>query len=192
MPFDKVGSFIETLRKETSAVARCLEFTILTAARTTEAIGATPEEFDLNAATWTVPAARMKAGKEHRVPLSPRAVEIVQEMLNLKGAYVFPAARHAKPLSNMAMLYLRNGMGVDVTVHGFRSSFRAWAAERTGFPHEVCEMALAHTIPNAAEAAYRRGDLFEKRRKLIDIWADYIDMPQQDGAVEPLRNAAED
>lgn len=190
MSFSEVGSFIPKLRELTGATARCLEFTILTVARTSEAIMAKREEFDLDRATWTVPASRMKAKKEHRVPLSLRAVAIVREMLDQKGDYLFSGARRGQPLSNMAMLCLLDRMDVDVTVHGFRSSFRDWAAERTAFPHEVCEMALAHTIPNAAEAAYRRGDLFEKRRKLMDAWADYINTPQQEGAVVPWRNAA--
>lgn len=190
MPFSEVGAFLTTLREQTGATARCLEFTILTVARTGEAIMARLEEFDLERATWTIPAARMKAKKEHRVPLSPRAVAIVRELLDLKGDYVFPATKRRNPISNMAMLQLLDRMNVDVTVHGFRSSFRDWAAERTAFPHEVCEMALAHTIPNAAEAAYRRGDLFEKRRKLMDAWADYVSVPHQEGAVIPLRSAA--
>ena len=190
MPFPEVGGFVSRLRGMSGVAARCLEFTILTAARTNEAIQARPDEFDLDNATWTVPAGRMKAKKEHRVPLSPRAVAIVREMLELKGDYPFPGAKRGKPISNMAMLQLLDRMDVSVTVHGFRSSFRDWAAERTAFAHEVCEMALAHTIPNAAEAAYRRGDLFEKRRKLMDAWAEYINTPQQDGAVVPLRSAA--
>jgi integrase len=189
MPFSEVGAFITRLRSESGVAARCLEFTILTAARTGEAINATPKEFDLERATWTVPASRMKAQTAHRVPLSPRAVEIVREILKIKGEYVF-AGRRSKPISNMTMLGLRDRMNLDVTIHGFRSSFRDWAAERTAFPHEVCEMALAHTISNAAEAAYRRGDLFEKRRKLMDGWCEYINTTQQDGAVIPLRSAA--
>jgi len=189
MPFSEVGAFITKLREIPGVVARCLEFTILTAARTSEAINAISGEFDLERSTWTVPASRMKAGREHRVPLSPRAVEIVREMLKVKGEYLF-AGRGSKPISNMTMLGLRDRMKVNVTVHGFRSSFRDWAAERTHFDHQTCEMALAHTITNAAEAAYRRGDLFEKRRKLMEAWADYINAPQQDGAVIPLRSAA--
>lgn len=190
MPFSEVGGFVSKLRKLSGTSARCLEFVCLTVSRTNEAIKATPEEFDLDNATWTVPASRMKAGREHRVPLSPHAVEIVREMLDLKGEYLFPGAKRDKPISNMAMLNLLDRMKVSVTVHGFRSSFRDWAAERTAFPHEVCEMALAHTIPNAAEAAYRRGDLFEKRRGLMKAWADYFDTPQQEGTVIPLRSAA--
>lgn len=190
MPFAEVGAFVSKLRALSGVAARCLEFTVLTAARTNEATQATPEEVDLGNATWTVPGSRMKTKKEHRVPLSPRAVAIVREMLELKGDHVFRGAKHGKPISNMTMLALLDSMSVNVTVHGFRSSFRDWAAERTHFPHEVCEMALAHAIPNAAEAAYRRGDLFEKRRMLMDAWADYLNAPQQAGAVIPLRNAA--
>jgi len=190
MPFSDVGAFLFRLRALSGVTARCLEFTILTTARTGEAINAEAAEFDLENATWTVPAVRMKAKKEHRVPLSPRALAIVREMLDLKGDCLFPATRSRKPISNMAMLQLLDRMEVDVTTHGFRSSFRDWAAERTAFPFEVCEMALAHTIPNAAEAAYRRGDLFEKRRKLMAAWAEYLNTPQQEGTVVPLRSAA--
>jgi len=190
MPFSEVGEFVRKLREMSGVAARCLEFTILTTARTSEAVEGKPEEFDLANATWTVPASRMKAKKEHRVPLSPRAVEIVREMLDLKGNYLFPGAKQGKPMSNMAMLKLLERMGLDVTTHGFRSSFRDWAAERTHFPHEVCEMALAHTIQNAAEASYRRGDLFEKRRKLMDAWAEFLSIPSQECAVIPMRNAA--
>ena len=190
MPFAEVGAFVAKLRELFGTAARCLEFTILTAARTNEAIKAKPEEFDLTGATWTIPASRMKTKREHRVPLSPRTVEIVREMLKLDQDYVFPAARRGGPVSNMAMLQLLDRMDVDVTVHGFRSSFRDWAAERTAFSHEVCEMALAHTIPNSAEAAYRRGDLFEKRAKLMTTWVDYINTPRTEGTVIPMRNAA--
>jgi len=190
MPFPEVGGFVSRLRALSGVSARCLEFTILTASRTNEAIKARPEEFDLTNATWTIPATRMKAKREHRVPLCPRAVEIVQEMLKLKQDYLFPSTGKRESLSNMAMLSLLIRMDVKVTVHGFRSSFRDWAAERTAFSHEVCESALAHTISNAAEAAYRRGDLFDKRRKLMDGWADYINSPRIEGAVIPMRNAA--
>lgn len=190
MPFPEVGAFVSSLREMPGVSARCLEFTILTAARTNEVTQAKPEEFDLAGATWTIPASRMKAKKEHRIPLSARALKIVREMLKLEQDYVFPGTRSGTPISNMAMLGLLDRVKVDVTVHGFRSSFRDWAAERTTFPHEVCEMALAHTIPNAAEAAYRRGDLFEKRAKLMGAWADFLAVPRQDAAVIPLRNAA--
>jgi integrase len=190
MPFPEVGDFVQNLRGMSGVAARCLEFTILTAARTSEATQAKAEEFDLTNATWTIPGARMKAKKEHRVPLSPRALEIVREMHSPKGDYLFSGAKLGNPISNMAMLAMLGRMDVDTTVHGFRSSFRDWAAERTHFPHEVCEMALAHAISNAAEAAYRRGDLFEKRRKLMDTWAEYLNAPNLEGTVIPMRNAA--
>lgn len=190
LPFLEAGPLVSTLRELPGVSARCLEFTILTAARTNEVTQAKPQEFDLAGATWTVPASRMKAKKEHRVPLSVRAIEIVKEMLKLDQPYVFPGVRAGKPLNNMAMLNLLDRLKMEATVHGFRSSFRDWAAERTAFPHEVCEMALAHTIPNAAEAAYRRGDLFEKRAKLMEAWAGFLATSGQAGAVIPLRNAA--
>jgi integrase len=173
MPFYGVGELMARLRNMTIVSARCLEFTVLTAARTNEVIMAVPAEFDLENALWTVPASRMKAKRELRVPLSPRAVEIVWDMLALNNAYVFAG----KPMCNMNMLYLLGCMGIDVTVHGFRSLFRDWAAERTGFSYEVCEMALAHTIANEAEAAYRRGDLIEKRRKLMEAWVEFVAAP---------------
>ncbi len=190
MPFADVSAFVSKLREQSTVSARCLEFTILTVARTNEAIYAKREEFDMNGATWTIPGSRMKAGKEHRVPLSPRALEIVREMLDRKGDYLFSVAKNGKPISNMTMLNLLERMEVDATVHGFRSTFRDWAAERTAFSHEVCEMALAHTISNAAEAAYRRGDLFEKRRKLMEAWAEFINTPRIEGTVIPLKQAA--
>jgi integrase len=190
MPFAEVGAFVAGVRELSGVSARCLEFTILTAARTGEAIAARPAEFDLDNATWTVPGSRMKAKKEHRVPLSPRAVEIVREMLKAESEWVFPSTHRGKAISNMAMLQLVHGMNIDATVHGFCSSFRDWAAERTAFPHEVCEMALAHTIPNAAEAAYRRGDLLEKRAKLMEAWAEFVNTQRQDGAVIQLKQAA--
>lgn len=159
--------------------ARALEFAILTAARSGEVLGAIWAEVDLDAAIWIVPAARMKAGREHRVPLSARAKELLQSLDALRDAEmakisdpVFSGAK-GRPLSSMAMAMLLRRMNSSVTAHGFRSSFRDWASETTGFPHEVCEMAVAHTIANKAEAAYRRGDLFNKRRELMDAWAEY-------------------
>ena len=190
LPFAEVPALVLKLRALKAISARCLEFTILTAARTNEVLLARPSEFDLDKATWTVPASRMKAKKEHRVPLSPRALEIVREMLDHKGEYLFPGTKENKPISTMSMLNLLDRMGIAATVHGFRSSFRDWAAERTSFSHEVCEMALAHTIPNAAEAAYRRGDLFEKRRQLMEAWAAYLNAPSQEALVLPIKAAA--
>ena len=152
--------------------ALALEFTILTAARSGEVIGATWAEVDLDKAIWTIPADRMKAAKEHRVPLSPRAVAILESLQPLGSEHLFPGAKGGK-LSGMAMAMLMRRMKVDATVHGFRSGFRDWAAECTGYAHEVAEMALAHTIENKVERAYRRGDLFDKRRRLMDDWATY-------------------
>lgn len=186
--YSVLPELIGQLQARSAVAALALEFTILTAARTGEVIGATWGEIDLAAATWTVPAARMKAGREHRVPLSPRAIEILEETRKLGGEYLFPGQRNAK-MSSMAMAMLLRRMNVDATVHGMRSTFRDWAAECTGYPHEVCEMALAHTIVNKAEAAYRRGDLFAKRRRLLTDWAAYC-VGATTGEVVPLRSQA--
>jgi len=169
------------LRRRESTSAHCLEFAILTAARTTEAIGATWAEIDLQAKIWTVPAERMKSGRPHRVPLSARAVEIIRgRQARREGEYVFPGMRGGAPLSNMALLAMLRVMNrADLTVHGFRSCFRDWAAERTSFPNEVAEMALAHAVGDKVEAAYRRGDLFDKRRRLLDAWCEFCGKPAQ-------------
>jgi integrase len=172
LPYDTVPSFIAALHQRKAVAALALEFTVLTAARTGEVIGAKWGEVDLEKEIWTIPASRMKAGKEHRVPLSSRAVEILKAVQELRKEWLFPAARGGA-LSGMAMSMLLRRMQVDVTVHGFRSSFRDWCAESTGYAHEVAEMALAHTIDNKVERAYRRGDLFDKRRRLMDEWAAY-------------------
>jgi integrase len=173
LPYAEMPTILAALAEQESIGAKALEFTILTAVRTGEVIGARWSEFDLDAKLWTIPAARMKAKREHRVPLSPRALKILESMLlRRKGEFVFAGARSGMPLSNMAMLATLERMDrSNITVHGFRSSFRDWASECTNSPHEVAEMALAHTIKNEAERAYRRGDLFEKRRKLMDAWA---------------------
>jgi integrase len=164
------------LRAQAGVSARALEFAVLTATRTSEVIGATWDEFDLERKLWTVPAERMKAKKEHRVPLSPRAVEVLRVMQELHGGrgIVFPGVSGKKPLSNMALLMtLRRMERNDITAHGFRSTFRDWAAEMTAYPRDVAEMALAHTISDKVEAAYRRGDLFTKRQQMMDEWAGY-------------------
>ena len=190
MPYGAVPELVGKLQEREAMAALALEFTILTAARTGEAIGATWAEVDLDKGMWTVPAARMKAGKEHRVPLSLRAIEIVQATLALGSDFLFPAAGGGK-LSNMAMNMLLRRMNVDATVHGFRSGFRDWAAECTGYAHEVAEMALAHAISNQVERAYRRGDLIEKRRRLMDDWATYCANGGAAGAnVIRIRSAA--
>ncbi|WP_374552316.1 tyrosine-type recombinase/integrase [Sphingobium yanoikuyae] len=172
MPYEVIPAFVGALCKRKAVAALALEFTILTAARTGEVFGATWDEVDLDKAIWTVPASRMKAGKEHRVPLSPRAVEILKSTQALRKEWLFPAIKSGR-MSGMAMTMLLRRMEVDVTVHGFRSGFRDWAAECTGYAHEVAEMALAHTIENKVERAYRRGDLFDKRRRLMEDWARY-------------------
>jgi integrase len=192
LPFDQLGEFIAALRLQVGTAAKALEFLILTAARTGEVIGARASEFDLDAAVWIVPAERMKAGKEHRVPLSPRAVAIIREIEKThKGDYVFPGGKEGKPLSNMAMLELLKRMERgDLTVHGFRSTFRDWASERTNYKREVCEMALAHTVSDQVEASYRRGDLFDKRRKLMLEWARHCENTKSPGKVIRLARSA--
>jgi integrase len=170
MDIDAVPIFVLRLRDMETIAAMALEFTILTAARTSEVINASWNEIDLEKAVWTVPASRMKAGKVHRIPLSSRAIDILQSASRLGGRNVFVSQRH-RSLSAGAMSMLLRRSSIDATVHGFRSCFRDWAAERTDYSPEVTEMALAHTIQNKAEAAYRRGDLLEKRRPLMDDWA---------------------
>ncbi|WP_353209759.1 integrase arm-type DNA-binding domain-containing protein [Sphingorhabdus sp.] len=172
MPYDAIPAFFSALQQRGAVAALALEFTILTAARTGEVIGANWGEVDLEKAMWTIPASRMKATKEHRVPLSPRALEILEVTKGLHTEWLFPAMNGGK-ISGMAMSMLLRRMKIDVTVHGFRSSFRDWSAECSSYAHEVCEMALAHVIGNKAEAAYRRGDLFEKRRCLMNDWATF-------------------
>jgi integrase len=175
LPYARIGAFLAALRKQNGIAARALEFLVLTATRTGETLGATWNEVDLGATLWTIPAGRMKAGKEHRVPLSDATLAVLQRMHDIRHSdYVFPGGRDRRPLSEMSLLMLLRRMGHgDITAHGFRSTFRDWAAERTTFAREVAEMALAHAIPDAVEAAYRRGDLFDKRRKLMDAWAAY-------------------
>ncbi len=172
-PCDALPELMAQLRANDCLSARALELTVLTSARTSEVIEARWCEFDLNAGLWTVPAERMKAGAEHRVPLSSRARDLLASLPRVSdSAYVFPGARRGRPLSNMAMLELLRGMrGRGATVHGFRSTFRDWAAERTAYPSDVVELALAHTVRNKVEAAYRRGDLLEKRARLMAEWA---------------------
>jgi integrase len=180
LPYGELPAFMADLRERPGTSARALEFLILTGARSGEIREATWGEFDLDSGLWTIPAARMKAGKEHRVPLVGRALAIVQELTAVPlGPFVFPAPTHEhKPLSDAAFKALLKRMKMDAYVpHGFRSTFRDWAAECTPVPHEVCEQALAHTITNAVERAYRRGDLFEKRRQLMAAWAKFCTSP---------------
>jgi integrase len=199
LPFDDMPGFLTALRGRKAIAARALEFAALTAARTGEVLGARWGEIDLTAKVWTVPADRMKASREHRVPLSNAALDVlanVRPLALLKdgapdpAAPVFPGPRRALPMSNMTMLMLLRRMKRDdLTAHGFRSTFSDWAAERTAYPREVVEMALAHAIENKAEAAYRRGDLFEKRRRLMGDWARFCEAPPA-GEVVPLRAGA--
>jgi integrase len=187
--YTEVGAFMKDLRAEEGTAARALEFTVLDVSRTGETIGARWPEFDLDDATWTVPAERMKGHREHRVPLSPAAVKLLRG-LPRAGDYVFSGRRAKTPLSNMAMLALLERMGRgELTTHGFRSTFRDWAAERTNYPNHVVEMALAHAIGDDVEAAYRRGDLFEKRRRLMNAWASYLSAPES-AKVTPIRKSA--
>jgi integrase len=182
LPYDEIGTFMAELRAREGTAARALEFAILTAARTGEVIGARPDEVDFEKALWTVPAARMKAGREHRVPLSPCALAIAKTQP--AGLFLFAGGKEKQGLSDMALLEVLRRMGCDgLTVHGFRSTFRDWASERTSYPREVCEMALAHAISDKVEAAYRRGDLFDKRRKLMLEWEKFCELPKVSGKV---------
>jgi integrase len=180
MHYGDVPTFMTRLRSKHCTAALALEFVVLTAARCGEAVGARWQEFDLENAMWTVPVSRMKAGREHRVPLSQRALTILKVMReHHDGDFVFPSARHFdKSLAVRTLWRVIRGMQIrDATVHGFRSAFRDWAAECINFPSEVCEAALAHSVAKV-EAAYRRGDLFEKRRKLMEAWAIYCVAPK--------------
>src|SRR5262249_37769256 len=170
MPYKDLPGFLVELRQKKGIDARALEFTILTAARVSEAVGARWSE--MSGDVWTVPAERMKGGKPHRVPLSRRAMDLLK-MLPRKGDLIFPGPKFGRALNINAPRKLLIDMGHRVTVHGFRSSFRDWAAERTNFPSEVAEMALAHVVGSKVEAAYRRGDMFDKRRRLMDAWAEF-------------------
>jgi integrase len=192
LPYDEVGAFVALLRDQQGATARALEFLILTAARTGEVIGARWAEFDFANAVWTIPADRMKSDREHRIPLSGRVVAIIDGLRATRvNDFVFPGAKAGRPLSNMAMLKVLERLGrSDLTSHGFRSSFRDWASERTNFQREVAEMALAHTIGDKVEAAYRRGDLFAKRRRLMEAWANHCTPTIGESRVVTLRSAS--
>lgn len=192
LPCAELPAFLVKLREQDGVAARALEFTILTAARTGETIGAKRSEIDTKNKLWIIPATRMKAAKEHRVPLSDRALAIVDAMgtgADDKDSFAFPGRSPGEPLSNMAMLKLLQRMGrAGLTVHGFRSTFRDWAAEQTKFSNEVTEMALAHAVADKVEAAYRRGDLFEKRRILMRTWASYCLQTESGENVIQLQN----
>lgn len=188
LAYDELPAFMAGLRARKSLAALALELCILTATRTSEVLNAEWSEIDLEKKVWTIPAIRMKAGHAHRIPLTERALEILKSLPKLDhNPHVFPGHAKGKPLSGMAMtMQLRRMKREDITVHGFRSTFRDWASEQTSFPHETCEHALAHRISDKAEAAYRRGDQFEKRRKLMEAWATWCE-PKQGATVVPFR-----
>ena len=213
LPHGQIGAFMADLRSRTGTAAKALEFAILTAARTDEALGATWDEIDMRAKLWAVPAERMKGGREHRVPLCDRALEILCGMMpdgqgSIARKYVFPGTKPGRPLSNTAMLELLRRMnaertvaglprytdpkqgGRDVVPHGFRSTFRQWVAERTNFPGEVAEAVLAHIRGDRTERAYDRSDLFPKRRRLMAAWAEFCGKPGGNGEVVALRKEA--
>jgi integrase len=178
IPYEDVPDFIRTLQAApTNQYARlAFEFLILTAARTNEVLKARWGEIDFDKRTWTVPPDRMKAGREHRVPLSPRSIAVLESARNIKQGpdFIFAGRTFNEPMSNMVLLMILRRADAKFTVHGFRSAFRDWASECTNFPREVCEMALAHSVRDKTEAAYRRGDLFQKRVELMDAWAVYV------------------
>lgn len=191
LPYADAAEFMAALRQKEGTGAQALEFTILTAARSGEVRGAVWDEIDLAARVWVIPPARMKGKREHRVPLSARAMALL-EALPTRTGLVFPGHREGRPLSDMSLTaVLRRMQRDDLTTHGFRSTFRDWAAEATNYPHEVAEMALAHTVGNKVEAAYRRGDLFKKRRGIMQAWADYLDRLKQGADVIQLRTQSE-
>ena len=181
VPYKDVPALVEKIRRIDGMGSRALEFAILTAARSGEVRGATWEEIDLDAKLWTIPAARMKTGKVHRVPLPDRAADIVREVrATAFNAFVFPGRKDDRPLSDMTLAKaLKTAGGSDFTVHGFRSSFRDWVSEETSFQREVAEAALAHSVGDSVERAYRRGDALEKRRKMMDAWAKYLAQPEK-------------
>lgn len=174
LPVGEAGAFMVRLRRAEGIGARALEFAILTAARSGEVRGVTWAEFDLDGKVWTVPAARMKAGKEHRVPLSPEALALLQTLPKGEADALAFLAPRGGALSDMTLLAVLRRLEVPAVPHGFRSTFRDWAAERTNYPRDVAEMALAHAIGDKVEAAYRRGDLFEKRRRMMADWAKFL------------------
>ena len=179
MPFAEVPAFMAQLRPETSLSGMALQFTILTAVRTGDSLGATWDEIDLRNKVWTIPAARMKMDREHRVPLTDRAIEILKWMeQHRKGRFIFANAVTGKPLADNGMLDFLKNRRPDCSVHGFRATFRTWAGETTSFPHDICEAALAHIRGDKSEQAYNRGDLFVKRARLMKAWAEYLSKPQ--------------
>lgn len=177
VPINEVSAFYAALQQRTGIAARALEFALLTATRSGEVRGATWAEFNLDAGLWVIPAERMKARKEHRVPLSKQALQILRDLPRLEGCeFVFPAPK-AGALSDMALTAVMRRMGLSFVPHGLRSTFRDWTAERTSYPRDLAEMALAHTVGNKVEAAYRRGDMLERRAVMMQVWADFLATP---------------
>ncbi|MEJ8846389.1 tyrosine-type recombinase/integrase [Variovorax rhizosphaerae] len=183
---DDAAAFLTGLRSIEGLSARALEFAILTAGRSGEVRGARWPEIDLQAKVWTVPAERMKAKKEHRVPLSKQALKLLEQLPRIEGTDVIFPGRKGQPLSDMSLTACMRRMKVDAVPHGFRSTFRDWASERTNYPREIAEMALAHTIESAVEAAYRRGDLLTKRASMMQAWSDFCERPAEAAAVIPM------
>ena len=190
LPYIQISTYLDELRKREGVAARALEFAILTATRTNEVIGARWDEIDLAARVRIIPESRMKAGREHRIPLSDPVMAVLKFMQSVRqNEFVFPGDRRAT-LSNMALLMVLRRMNrSDLTTHGFRSTFRTWAAERTSFPREVVEGALAHVVGSKTEIAYQRGDLFDKRRRLMAAWAEFCGKTLAGADVVPLRGA---
>jgi integrase len=185
LPWNEVGKFMKNLGAAEGMGARALEFAILTAARSGEVRGATWAEINLEGSEWNIPGERMKAGKDHRVPLSAPAVALLKALPRMAGIeFVFPAPRGGQ-LSDMTLTAVLRRMGVQAVPHGFRSTFRDWVSETTSYPREVAEMALAHTIGNKVEAAYRRDDLFPKRVLMMSDWAKFCARPES-AAVSPM------
>jgi integrase len=191
LPWRKIGAFMQRLRQNSEINARCLEFLILTACRSGEVRGARWDEIDLEHAVWTIPEQRIKAGREHRVPLSEPALAVLREMTQFgTDGFVFPGFKEASVLSDVALTNAMDAAGGNAaTVHGMRSTFRDWCAEATNYPRELAEAALAHALRDKVEAAYQRGDLLEKRRRLMVDWAAFCAKPTIAGDVVPLRAA---
>jgi integrase len=192
LPIDAMYSFMQQLRKVDGMGSKALQFVAYTAARSGEVRGATWQEIDLDAAVWTIPKERMKAGKEHRVPLSPEAVAVLKSLPRFEGTDLVFTGRTKGPLSDMALTAVMRRMKVDAVPHGLRSSFRDWVGDRTATPNELAELCLAHTVGNQTEAAYRRGDMLDRRREVMELWAKFIDTPPPKGNVLalPARGAA--
>ncbi len=189
LPYQEIGAFMKDLRNREGMGARALELIVLTAARSVEARLAVRDEIDFDNKVWIIPADRMKAGKEHKIPLTNDAIRLLKNLPRFEGSNFLFTAPKGGPLSDMTISKVCKRMGVEAVPHGFRSTFRDWAAEQTNFPREVAEMALAHAIGSKVEAAYRRGDLFEKRRRLMEAWAGYCNKVQSDdkATVTPIR-----